>query len=69
MLRGFGTPPLPILAQLVEHLTVDVCIFTHLIDIKWSLVRFRQIGILRVVVSYRIIILYDNVYVYMCVYV
>ena len=24
---GMGTPPFPILAQLVEHLTVDVCIF------------------------------------------
>ena len=68
MLRGVWHSPLPILAQLVEHLTVDVCIFTCLIDIKWSLVRFRQIGILRVVVSYRIIILYDNVCVcvYMC---
>ena len=32
MLRGVWHSPLPILAQLVEHLTVDVCIFTHLID-------------------------------------
>ena len=30
----------PILAQLVEHLTVDV-----IIVIKMSLVRFRQVGI------------------------